>query len=277
VEFNFTKGQVQSILKTSDSDEWYEIMDKILPKYDIDTPLRVAAFIAQCAHESMNFTVLSENLNYSAEGLNKTFAKYFVRAGRDARPYHRQPEKIANLVYANRMSNGPTESGDGWKFRGGGVIQLTGRYNITNFGKSVGMTPEQATTYIRTKQGAIESACWFWDTNNLNRYCDSMDIKGLTKAINGGYNGLEDRVNYYNKALKVFNYEKPVRPDDNFHKEVRIGSKGDTVRAIQKALGIRADGDFGPATASALRRWQSANKMPANGVACSAVLDKLLG
>jgi len=128
--FDFNADQVRELLSgNSETDEWFEAMEEILPFYDINTVERVAGFIAQCAHESNNFRVLQENLNYSSKALDAIFGKYFVRAGRNAKEYHRQPEKIANVIYASRMDNGDTASGDGWRFRGRGVIQLTGRHN----------------------------------------------------------------------------------------------------------------------------------------------------
>ena len=204
-KFEFTQDKLQSILsKNKEVAEWYSLMNTMLPKYDINTESRVAGFLAQCGHESLEFTVLKENLNYSSDALNRVFPKYFERAGRDATEYHRQPEKIANVIYANRMDNGDTASGDGYRFRGRGVIQLTGRANYTNFGKSINKTPEQVVEYLETKQGALESACWFWSTNGLNRYADAQDIVGMTKRINGGTIGLEDRKKHYAHALEVF-------------------------------------------------------------------------
>ena len=151
-----------------------------------------------------------ENLNYSAKALNTIFPKYFRRAGRDANEYHRQPEKIANVIYANRMDNGDTDSGDGWTFRGGGILQLTGRYNYTKFAKEMDMSAEEAVDYVRTKKGALD-LCWFWDTNGLNKYCDAMDIVGATKRINGGTIGLDDLKKHYLHAMDVLggDYEEP--------------------------------------------------------------------
>lgn len=175
----------------------------VFPKYEINTVNRVAGFIAQCGLESGDFTVLKENLNYSADGLNKIFPKYFKNAGRDANEYARNPEKIANIVYANRLGNGDTASGDGWKYRGRGAIQLTGKSNYTEFAKSIGKTLEETVTYLETMEGAIESACWFWKTRNINQTCDSDDIVLMTKKINGGTNGLEERTTRYNNNKKI--------------------------------------------------------------------------
>jgi putative chitinase len=215
MKFDFKPEHVSTILHRGDADEWYDAMVAMFPKYDITTEARVAGFIAQTAHESANYKVLSENLNYSAKALDAIFGKYFKRAGRDAQQYHRQPEKIANTIYANRMDNGNTASGDGWRYRGGGILQLTGKYNYTAFGKSVGMSAEDATDYVRTKEGAIESACWFWKENNINKYCDSNDIVRMTKRINGGTIGLADRKKHYAHALEVLGGHVSFDEDDD--------------------------------------------------------------
>jgi putative chitinase len=214
-------------------------------------------------------------LNYSASALDKIFSKYFSRAGRDANQYHRKPRAIANVIYANRMDNGSTESGDGWRFRGGGILQLTGRYNYTEFGKAVDMTPEQAVDYVRTKKGALDSACWFWDTNNINKYCDAHDIKGMTRRINGGYIGLEDRKKHWNHALEVFNAE--WEPGKIVYETVRKGSRGPTVAAVQEALGIMADGIFGPGTEAHVKNWQAENGLTVDGIVGPNTIAAMLG
>jgi putative chitinase len=202
LSFTLKKTHVGQLIKKN-SDEWYTILAEMLPKYEINTINRVAGFIAQCSHESVGFTVLQENLNYSAEGLNKIFHEYFIKAGRDAKAYARQPEKIANIVYASRMGNGDTASGDGWRYRGRGVIQLTGKNNYTNFGKYIKLTAAETSDYLETKRGAIESACWYWKTNGLNATADAQDIVAMTKKINGGTIGLEDRKAHFKHALDV--------------------------------------------------------------------------
>jgi len=196
-------------------DHWCQALNKILPDYDINTPQREAAFLSQCAHESGNFTQLSENLNYSAQGLANTWPGRFAVKGADGnavKPYtpnelatsiQRNPELIANNVYANRMGNGSVESGDGWKFRGRGLIQITGRANYTAFAATVNMTPDQVVEYAETFDGAVQTACWFWNTNNLNQYADVNNIKTITQRINGGLNGLDDRIAKYNLAKQV--------------------------------------------------------------------------
>tara|TARA_B110000503_G_scaffold128155_1_gene198754 strand:+ start:1608 stop:2225 length:618 start_codon:yes stop_codon:yes gene_type:complete len=198
-----TEDIVHEITNCQDVGEWFSAMEELFPKYDIDTPHRVAGFLAQTAHESNSFKALSENLNYGAKALDSLFSKYFAKAGRSSKDYERKPEKIANVIYSNRMGNGDEDSGDGWKYRGGGILQLTGCDNYTKFGETIDMTPEEATEYVRTKKGAIESACWFWKTNNINKYCDANDILGMTKRINGGTIGLEDRTKHYEHALEI--------------------------------------------------------------------------
>lgn len=163
---------------------------------------RAAAFVAQTAHESGGFNFVKENLNYGAKGLATTFKKYFPTEA-DAKPYERKPEKIANRVYGNRMGNGNEASGDGYRFCGRGLIQLTGRNNYTKFAEDLGISVEETVAYLETPAGAVSSAGWFWDNNNLNQYCDSNDFVTLTKRINGGTIGLEDRLHHYQLALKL--------------------------------------------------------------------------
>jgi putative chitinase len=185
--------------------DWHEALEQLLPDYDIDTPKRIAAFVAQCAHESGNFMVLKENLNYKPATLRKIWPKHFPTDA-IANDYASRLDKqrhIANRAYANRMGNGDEASGDGHKFLGRGLIQLTGRNNHQAFADSVEMDINDVPEYLGTFEGAAQSACWFWETNNLNRFADKNDIKGLTKAINGGYIGLEDRIKHYNHALHV--------------------------------------------------------------------------
>ena len=184
---------------------WHNALSQLLPDYEINTPKRVAAFVAQCAHESGGFMVLKENLNYRWQSLRKIFPKYFPDDA-IAQRYASMPNKqeaIANRVYANRMRNGPEESGDGYRYCGRGLIQLTGRQNYTWFAASLGITPEEATEYLGTFEGAAQSACWFWETNKLNQWADAGDIVTLTKRINGGTIGLDDRIKHYEHALHV--------------------------------------------------------------------------
>jgi putative chitinase len=201
-----SKEQLKQLLpKNPYVDHWYEALSQLLPDYEINTPQRIAAFIAQCSHESAGFTALKENLNYRAPTLRKLFSKYFP-TDELANQYASKPNKqeaIANRIYANRMGNGPEESGDGFRYCGRGLIQLTGKDNYTWFAASLHISPDEASEYLQTFEGAAQSACWFWETNNLNRFADAGDIKGLTKAINGGYIGLDDRIQHYQHALHV--------------------------------------------------------------------------
>jgi putative chitinase len=185
--------------------QWHGALAQLFPDYEINTPQRMAGFIAQCAHESANFMVLQENLNYRWQTLRKLFPKYFPTDAL-AQEYASRPnrqEAIANRIYANRMGNGPEESGDGFRYRGRGLIQLTGRQNYTWFAASLEISPEEATEYLGTFEGAAQSACWFWETNNLNQWADKGDIVTLTKRINGGTIGLDDRIKHYEHALHV--------------------------------------------------------------------------
>lgn len=176
--------------------------NKVFEKYQINTKERVAGFLAQCGHESLDFTVLKENLNYGAKGLRGTFGKYFPDDATAAK-YERKPEMIANRVYASRMGNGNEASGDGYKYRGRGAIQLTGCSNYTAFAKDIGKTIDETIVYLETLEGAIESACWFWKKNGLNEIADKKDITLMTKKINGGTIGLEDRTKHWNNNLQI--------------------------------------------------------------------------
>lgn len=201
-----TLDQLKSLLpRNVYVEQWYMALAQLLPQYGINSPQRIAAFIAQCAHESAEFTVLKENLNYRWQTLRKVFPKYFP-TDQIAQQYATLPNKqeaIANRVYANRMGNGPESSGDGFRYCGRGLIQLTGKENYSWFAESIEIPVEEASEYLQTFEGAVQSACWFWETNNLNNFADSGDIKSLTKAINGGFNGLDDRVARYEHALNV--------------------------------------------------------------------------
>lgn len=286
-KFDFTVQQVREFLKSnSEADAWYAAMLKVFPKWNITTVERVAGFMAQCAHESGNFKVLSENLNYSAEQLNKVFPKYFVNAGRDANQYARQPEKIANVVYADRMGNGNTASGEGWKFRGRGLIQLTGKSNYSSFAKTENMSLDEVIAYLQTKEGALESACWYWNERNINKSADARDIVTMTKLINGGTNGLDDRKEKWERALKIFGSNVAAAPakttttvetSSKPQRTLRRGDRGADVKALQEALKIGADGVFGAGTESALRNWQAKNGLTPDGVAGSATLARLFG
>ena len=202
--FDFNKSQLNEIIgKNPYLDYWFNALNEIMPEYDINTPERVAAFIAQCAHESGNFRFLQENLNYKAASLRKVFPKYFPDDA-IAAAYANKPQMIANRIYANRMGNGDETSGDGWTYRGRGLIQLTGKNNYTFFSASIDTPLEEVAEYLETFEGAVQSACFFWDQNKLNQWADARDILTLTKRINGGTIGLEDRKKHYEHALHLF-------------------------------------------------------------------------
>ena len=200
---SLTLQQLKQIIpKNAYVEHWYEALSQLLDDYQIDTPQRQAAFLAQCAHESGGFTAIKENLNYRAVTLRKVFPKYFP-TDELAQQYAGRQEAIANRVYANRMGNGDEASGDGYRYCGRGLIQLTGKDNYTWFADSLGISPEEASEYMATFEGACQSACWFWETNNLNAFADKNDILTMTKRINGGTIGLEDRKKHYEHALHV--------------------------------------------------------------------------
>jgi putative chitinase len=266
---------------------WVDAMNEVFPKYEINTAGRIAAFVAQCGHESGGWRTFSENLNYSAKALDAIFGKYFVKAGRNAEEYARQPEKIANVVYANRMDNGDSESGDGWRYRGRGPIQLTGKANYAAFASDMDVDVlDNPDLVSEDKEVALMSAIWFWNKNKLNQYADSGDIKTMTRRINGGYIGLEDRIHHYKDAMEMLGedggeHDSDVGDDDHADAEnfstLRKGMKGDGVKAMQEALGISADGNFGPGTERALKNWQNENDLTADGIAGPVTLSKLLG
>lgn len=192
--------------RAKDPETWVNSMNEVFPNYQINTPHRIAAFLAQCGHESGGWTVFEENLNYSAKGLLSVFKKYFPTEEL-ANAYARQPQKIANRVYANRMGNGPESSGDGWKYRGRGPIQLTGKFNYTQFAKDMfadtQIVVEDPDLVTADRGVTLMSAIWFWNKNGLNKWADAGDIKGLTRRINGGFIGLEDRIKHYNEAIHL--------------------------------------------------------------------------
>lgn len=200
---NLTIDKLKQCVKNNKQPEQLlKALTVAFPKYDINTADRAAGFLAQCGHESMDFTVLKENLNYGAKGLRGTFGKYFADDA-IATKYERKPEMIANRVYASRMGNGNEASGDGYKYRGRGAIQLTGRDNYSAFATAIGKSIDETIAYLETLDGAIESACWFWKKNGLNEIADKKDIIAMTKRINGGTIGLEDRKKHYEHNLKV--------------------------------------------------------------------------
>lgn len=178
------------------------VFNETFARWGIATPRQQAAFIGQCGHESGNFKVLEENLNYSAERLMKIWPKRFPTL-ESAQPYHRNPRKIANKVYANRMGNRDEASDDGWRFRGSGWIQLTGHDNFYHFGKAMGVDFVMNPDLVRTPKYAAHSAGWFWSTHRCNEISETGDWTRLTKVINGGTLGLKDRILHTDQALAV--------------------------------------------------------------------------
>jgi putative chitinase len=208
-DFEFTQAKFTEIIgKNPYADHWFKALAQILPDYDINTSSRVAAFLAQTAHESGGYRAIKENLNYKAATLRKIFPKYFPD---DATANHyaslpNKAEAIANKVYGGRMGNGPEESGDGYRYCGRGLIQLTGKDNYTRYAQSLEISVEEAQEHLTTFEGCVQSAAWFWEANNLNQWADKGDILTLTKRINGGTIGLEDRIKHYNHALHVLGH-----------------------------------------------------------------------
>lgn len=201
-QFDFRADQVHQILNGNPhAQSWFTALTDQLPKYEITSVQRVAMFMAQCAHESGNFTELAENLNYKAEGLSKIWPSRFPP--HIAAQCAHNPEAIANIAYASRMGNGPAETGDGWKFHGRGLIQLTGRTNYEKFARMIGKELDETVSYCETPDGAVESACFFWKEENLNVHADQGDIERVTRIINGGTLGIEDRTARYQHALQV--------------------------------------------------------------------------
>jgi len=205
-DFEFTENKLSQIITNNHYvNDWYAALNTLLPDYDINTVPRVAAFIAQCAHESGGFKMLKENLNYRAVTLRKIFPKYFPTDAM-AEQYAGKQELIANKVYGNRMGNGDESSGDGFRYCGRGLIQLTGKNNYMAFAESIETPVEEIPEFLGTFEGAVQSACWFWETNNLNQWADQGDILTLTKRINGGTIGLEDRIKHYNHAMHILGH-----------------------------------------------------------------------
>jgi putative chitinase len=200
------------------AERWLPHVQAAFDRFGINTERQVAAWIAQCAHESAGFKMLTENLNYSADTMAVVWPTRFAVLGPDKKPVkvkgknqpnkfalalHRQPEMIANTVYANRMANGNIESGDGWRYRGRGLKQLTGKDNYTRCGQGLGLDLVANPDLLLTPEGASLSAAWFWSVNKCGPIADSGDFVALTKKINGGTIGLEDRQKRYKAVLAV--------------------------------------------------------------------------
>lgn len=197
----FTFVNLKQMLPTNrDPAMWTGLLQTYLPKYNIDTNERVAAFLSQTGHESSDFNVLLENMNYSAQGLLAVFPRYFT--AQTAAQYARNPEAIGNIVYANRMGNG---TDDGYKYRGRGLIQITGKNAYYQCSQNLFSDDRLLDNpdLLLQPEYALQSACWFWSINNLNAVADSGSVLAMTKRINGGTNGLDDRTARYNKVLNL--------------------------------------------------------------------------
>ena len=203
-------------VKRATAEKWVDAVAAACKEFHINTPQRIAGFLSQCAHESGGFERLQENLNYSADGMAGIWPRRFAVLGPDKKPIkkdgknqpnkfalalHRKPEMIANVVYSGRMGNGPTESGEGWKYRGRGLKQLTGKDNHRACSSGLGVDLVSNPDMLLEPVYAARSAAWFWATNKCNNFADSGDIEGLTKKINGGLIGIDDRKKRYASAM----------------------------------------------------------------------------
>jgi putative chitinase len=203
-------------VKQATAEKWADAVANACAEFGIDTPQRIAGFLSQCAHESGGFERLQENLNYSADGMAGIWPKRFAVLGPDGKPVkkdgknqpnkfalalHRKPEMIANVVYSGRMGNGPTESGEGWLYRGRGLKQLTGKDNHRACSTGLGVDLVANPDLLLEPVYAARSAAWFWATNKCNAFADAGDIEGLTKKINGGLIGIDDRKKRYVSAM----------------------------------------------------------------------------
>jgi putative chitinase len=198
---NIAKALLSVGVKASLVQMYEPHLSKTMQEFSINNKNRRAMFLAQILHESAMLTATVENLNYSEQGLLITFKKYFDR--KRAQRYARKPQQIANYVYANRMGNGNEQSGDGWRFRGKGLIQLTGKDNYVAAGKGLGVDLLKNPDYLLTPEGASRSAGWFWNSRNLNRTADAGNIQENTRLINGGFKGLDHRTKLYNSLVRL--------------------------------------------------------------------------
>jgi putative chitinase len=185
-------------------EKWLEPLNETFERYGIHSAIRQACFIGQCGHECGNFKILEENLNYRAETLCKIWPKRFPTL-EFAKQYEKNPKKIANSVYANRMGNRDEASGDGYRFRGRGCLQTTGSANYFHAGKALGIDLIMEPDLLSTPKYAALAAGFFWHTHKLNELADLRDYVKMTKKINGGTIGLQDRINHINHAFDVLN------------------------------------------------------------------------
>jgi putative chitinase len=200
-----TFEQLNEFFEDTDEDivgRFVDDLNAVMEFYEINNKQRISMFLAQVGHESGGLRTTRENLNYSADRLKVIFPKYF--RGVDTAPFAKNPQKIANRVYASRMGNGDEASGDGYRYCGRGLIQLTGKSNYQAFATDMGISLEDATAWLEDSEGAAWSAGWFWDSRELNQWADKGDVLTVTKKINGGTIGLEDRKSHYEAALQIF-------------------------------------------------------------------------
>jgi putative chitinase len=202
--FNFTQDKLAACLANAHAAEWFAALSNSLPSHNIVTVEEVAEFLAQTAHESNNYTQLHENLNYSSAGLHATFPRLFPTV-ESAVPYARQPEKIGNKIYANRIGNGDESSGDGYRYRGRGILQITGRSNYATCSQDLYHDDRLLTNpdLLQDYQGAVDSACWFWTKHGLTALTDQGNFREVTHRINGGYLGESERESNYTKFLSI--------------------------------------------------------------------------
>lgn len=197
----------EQLQKMHIGEQWADALNETFNRFQIDTPIRQASFIGQCGHECGNFKVLEENLNYRAATLLKLFPKTPKRSWgftpQEAAEYEKQPKKIANRIYGNRMNNRDEASGDGFRFRGRGILQLTGAANYHHASKALGVDFIMEPDLVATPQYAALTAGWFWSTHRINHFADMQDWVGMTKKINGGTIGLDDRIKHIMQALQV--------------------------------------------------------------------------
>lgn len=197
-----TPEKLKTIIHNNvDYQEWYKLLLEYLPQFEIDTIERVSHFLANCAHESSDFKILQENLNYSKDRLLAVFPKYFNNSNSDK--YANKPIAIASRIYANRMGNGAEESKEGWRFRGRGLIQLTGKNAYNSFSKYIGKPLEDTCNYLLTKEGALLGSLFFWKTTNINKIADTTDVQKVRRAVNGGLIGISDVTARYNTIKKI--------------------------------------------------------------------------
>ena len=199
-----TVNMLRCITTPEMAGRWVVSLNDTCERFAIDSPFRIAGFLSNTAHESGGFRLVTEGLNYSVAGLMRTWPQRFPTV-EVAQRYAMQPEKIANRAYADRMGNRDEASGDGWKFRGRGLIQITGKNNYVAYSLACDNEALQHPEIVEQPKYAAESAGWFWDVNKLNTLADAQDVGGMCRRINGGYNGLDDRQMKYAQIMAYFN------------------------------------------------------------------------